>query len=343
MATPDHQEQTARPRVAMLIPKSGQSQVLTPASMAHLHQFADIIGGDLEGPELKTNLDSLLADADVALTGWGAPVLTEAALSKATRLRLIAHSAGSVKRLIPASVYERGITVCHASNIIAEAVSEYTILVMLLGLRRVHEMDRALKGGAAWRDAFAAQAGLLSARTVGLVSAGYVGRKVRRLLQPFGPRVLFYDPYLSAEDATRLDVTSVSLATLFEESEIVSVHAPITPETKHMIGARELALLRDGALFINCGRSWTIDQDALLAKLREGKIWAALDVFDEEPLPIDSPFRSLPNALLTPHRAGHTSDSEHRQGAVIVDEIERFFTGQELQYRISPEAHARMA
>jgi phosphoglycerate dehydrogenase-like enzyme len=302
-----------------------------------------VLGGDLETPDIKANLDSLLADADVALTGWGTPPLTEAALGIATRLRLIAHSAGSVKRLIPASVYDRGITVCHASNILADAVSEYTILVMLLGLRRVHEMDRALKSGAAWRDAFAASAGLLNTRTVGLVSAGYVGRKVHRLLQAFGPRVLFYDPYLSADEATRLGVEKVSLETLFQESEIVSIHAPITPETKHMVGARELALLRDGALFINCGRSWTVDQDALLAKLREGRIWAALDVFDQEPLPIDSPFRSLPNALLTPHRAGHTSDSEHRQGAVIVDEIERFFAGRELQYRISPEAHARMA
>jgi phosphoglycerate dehydrogenase-like enzyme len=343
MATLDRSEHIVRPRVAMLIPRSGQAQVLTAATLAHLHRFADIVGGELEGPELKANLAGLLSDADVALTGWGTPPLTEEALATAPRLRLIAHSAGSVKRLIPASVYGRGITVCHASNILADAVSEFTILVMLLGLRRVHEMDRALKSGSAWREAFPAQAELLNTRTVGLVGAGYAGRKVRRLLQAFGPRVLVYDPYLSTEDAAGLGVESVSLQALFQESEVVSVHAPITPETHHMIGAREFALLRDGALFINCGRSWTVDQAAQLAKLRAGKIWAALDVFDEEPLPIDSPYRSLPNVLLTPHRAGHTSDSEHRQGAVIVAEIERFFTGQELQFRISPEAHARMA
>lgn len=343
MATSDRPEPTIRPRVAMLIPKSGQAQVLTPPTFAQLHQIADVSGGEFEPPELKANLAALLADADVALTGWGTPPLTEAALDAAPRLRLIAHSAGSVKRLIPASVYDRGITVCHASNILADAVCEFTILVILTGLRRVHEMDRALKSGATWRNALPASAGLLSARTVGLVSAGYVGRKVRRLLQAFGPRVLVYDPYLSADEAATLEVEKVSLEALFQQSDIVSIHAPITPETRHQVGARELELLRDGALFINCGRSWTVDQDALLAKLREGKIWAALDVFDEEPLPIDHPFRSLPNTLLTPHRAGHTTDSEHRQGAVIVDEIERFFTGQELHYRISPEAHARMA
>lgn len=336
-------DRMARPRIALLIPASRQAEVLSPDTLAHLRNVAEVVGGDQEAREIAAMLPTLLADADACLTGWGTPPLTDEALDGARRLRLIAHTAGSVKRLVPPSVFARGIVVCHAANVIADAVADYTILAILLGLRRVHEMDRALKAGALWRDAVSAPQWLLARRTVGLVGMGYVGRKVARLLSAFGPRLLVYDPYLDADDAAALGVEAVSLDDLFRASEVVSVHAPTTPETHHLIGARQLDLLREGAIFVNCARSWVVDQEALLRTLQTGRIWAALDVFDQEPLPADSPFRALPNVLLTPHQAGHTRDSYQEQGRALVGEIERFFGGGELQYRISPESFARMA
>lgn len=334
-----------RPRVAMLIPTSRQEQVLTPATLARLRDVAEVIGGDQEAAAIAASLPELLARADAALTGWGTPPLTEAALAEAKSLRLIAHAAGSVKRLVPPSALDRGIVVCHAASIIADAVAEYTILAILLGLRRVHEMDRAMKAGASvsWRDAERASQYQLAARTVGIVGMGYVGRKVARLLRAFGPRLLAADPYLRPGDAAALGVEAVPLDTLFEESEIVSIHAPPIPETRRLVGARQLDRLRGGAIFVNCARSWVVDQDALLATLQTGRVWAALDVFDQEPLPGDSPFRALPNVLLTPHQAGHTIDTNRQQGAAIVEEIDRFFRGDPLRYRISPESFALMA
>ncbi|MGH2458129.1 MAG: hydroxyacid dehydrogenase [Chloroflexota bacterium] len=336
-------DRATRPSVALLIPASRQAEVLTVGSLAQLRELADVVGGDLEAAQIASALPSLLADAEVCLTGWGTPPLTTEILDGATRLRLIAHAAGSVKRLVPPGAFTRGIVVCHAANVIADAVAEYTILAILLGLRRVHEMDRALKEGVQWREAATAPQGLLASRTVGLVGMGYVGHKVARLLRGFGSRLLVHDPYLHPADATALDVQMVSLDALFQASEIVSVHAPTTPETRHLIGARQLDLLRDGGIFVNCARSWVVDQDPLLRILQSGRIWAALDVFDQEPLPVDSPFRSCPNLLLTPHQAGHTTDSYHQQGTAIVGEIERFLTGGQLRYQISPDAYARMA
>lgn len=99
----------------------------------------------------------------------------------------------------------------------------------------------------------------------------------------------------------------------------------------------------NGAIFINCARSWIVDQEALLAALRQRPIWAALDVFDREPLPLDSPVRRLENVLLTPHEAGHTVDTYLQQGQAMVDEIARFFRGEELHDRIAPEAFRVMA
>jgi phosphoglycerate dehydrogenase-like enzyme len=332
-----------RPCVALLIPASRQSEVLTPAALARLRDFAEVAAGDQEAADLAASLPALLANADAVLTGWGTPPLTEEALAGASRLRLIAHAAGSVKRLVPPSVFQRDVIVCHAASVIADAVAEYTVLAILLGLRRVHEMDRALKSGVPWRDAATAPQWQLAARTVGLVGLGYVGRKVARLLKTFGSRLLVYDPYLRPEDAAALGVELVALDALFQDSEVVSVHAPTTSETRHLIGARQLGLLRDGAIFVNCARSWVVDQDALLRTLQTGRVWAALDVFDQEPLSVDSLFRALPNVLLTPHQAGHTIDTYQQQGSAIVAEIERFFTGGELRYRISPESFALMA
>jgi phosphoglycerate dehydrogenase-like enzyme len=332
-----------RPRVALLIPASRQSEVLTPAALARLRDIAIVSGGDLETAEIAANLPGLLADADAVLTGWGTPPLTEEALASASRLRLIAHAAGSVKRLVPASVFARGVVVSHAANVIADAVAEHTILMILVGLRQPQLMDAALKAGVPWREAAVANQRQLAPRTVGLVGLGYVGRKVARLLKAFGPRVLVFDPYLRPDEAAAQGVESVALDVLFRSSEVVSVHAPITPETRHLIGVAQLDLLRDGAIFVNCARSWVVDQEALLKTLQTGRIWAALDVFDQEPLPVDSPFRALSNVLLTPHQAGYTVDTYHRQGAAIVDELARFFAGDALRYRISPENFALMA
>src|SRR5579883_2163031 len=144
------QAQGAQPRLAMLIPTARQSQVLTPDALRRLSQLAEVQQIDGNTAALAERLSSLLASAEICLTGWGSPPITDEALDAAPRLRLIAHTAGSVKRLIPASTFQRGVVVCHAANIIADAVAEHTLLVMLLGLRRVHEMDRALKSGVSW-------------------------------------------------------------------------------------------------------------------------------------------------------------------------------------------------
>jgi phosphoglycerate dehydrogenase-like enzyme len=233
--------------------------------------------------------------------------------------------------------------VCHAADVIAEAVCEATVLLILTGLRRFHEMDRALKAGSVWREANSLYFGhQLAGRTIGLVGGGYVARRVIALLLPFQVRILVYDPYWSDERAAELGVTRASLEEVMR-ADIVSNHAPITPETRHLLDARELRLIRDGAVFVNTARAWAVDQDALLAELRTGRFWAALDVFETEPLPEDSPFRRLDNVFLTPHRAGQTAETYLKQGLAMVEEVERFYSGQPLRYRVRPEQYATMA
>jgi phosphoglycerate dehydrogenase-like enzyme len=149
--------------------------------------------------------------------------------------------------------------------------------------------------------------------------------------------VLVADPYLSDAEAVTLGVERVSLHELLARSTVVSLHAPVLPETVAMIGARELALLPDGALLVNTARSALVDEAALLAALRTGRIDAALDVFDVEPLPVDHPLRRLPNVLLTPHEAAGTVESRRRAGAIVVAEIDRFQRGRPLAHEVRPE------
>ena len=334
-------EPRARPVVALLVPAERQARVFTREALDRLRAIAEVRGGD-DRATLVQRLPELLSDADACITGWYTPSITSGALASAPRLRLIAHTGGSVKSLIPPEAYDRGVAVSHVAVLIADAVAEATILSILLGLRRYHEMDRRLKAGAEARSV-GYDGRLLGALTVGLVGAGYVGRKVVPLLRAFGARVLLYDPYLPDQDAAALGVEKVPLRELMASSDVVSLHAPPTDETRRMIGRAELDLLRDGAVFVNSADPWLVDENALLETLRTGRIWAALDRFDPEPLALDSPYRPLENVLVTPHVAGATVDTLRRQGAAAVDEVERFFAGEALRYRVPSERLALMA
>jgi phosphoglycerate dehydrogenase-like enzyme len=237
--------------------------------------------------------------------------------------------------MLPPAIFDRGIAVTHAASAIAPAVAELTLMLIMLSLRPVQKLDQTLKTGT-WSQAKDMGMGQeIAGQRIGVVGAGYTGRCVIQLLQAVGAEVWAYDPYLTDERATELGVRKVDLNTLLAECSIVTLQAPPTNETYHMIGAPQLALLRDGAVFINTARAHLVDQAALLAELQTGRFMAALDVFDPEPMPDDSPLRTLDNVILTPHIAGASKQARLRQGNIIVDEIKRFFSGESLRYRVT--------
>jgi len=333
----------AEHRILVSIPEPLRSRLLTAETLAKLHTLAHLTlneeGRNWSAEELARHLPG----HDVLLASWGLARLTPEVLQGADRLRLVAYAAGSVKGFATDALFERGIIITHAAARIADSVAEMALLLALVGLRRVHEFDRRMKSGELWPKDLEAKTFEIRGKRVGLLGMGYVGQRTARLFQAVGAEVWCYDPYLSPSVASALGVRQATLDELLSQCPIVSVHLPITEETHHLIGARELALLQDGALFINTARAWVVDGEALLCELETGRIWAALDVFDEEPLPLDSPLRRLENVLLTPHVAGQTVDSYQGLGECMAREIERFFHGQPLQYSVSREALARMA
>jgi phosphoglycerate dehydrogenase-like enzyme len=335
----------SKPQVLVLPPPSLYDALFTPESDASLRAHADVTLNPEERHWDAAELAQKIGDYDAVITGWGSPTFTDEVLRAAGRLRLIAHSAGSIKKLLPPPVFARGIAVTHAAGAIAPAVAEMTLTLILLCLRRVPQLDQMLKRGGEWNRAKEMGMGReLAGSRVGVVGAGYTGTCVIRLLNAFGAQVWAHDPYLSAERARELGVHPVStLDEIFRECPIVTLQAPPTPETHRMVGSEQLRLLRDGAIFINTARAHLVDEAALLAELRTGRFQAALDVFDQEPLPVESPFRQLDNVIITPHVAGASLQARQRQGQIIVEEIVSFFRDETLRYQVTGDMLDTMA
>ena len=332
------------PVVAITIGQSHYRRMFSAAALDDLAAAAEIVHHDGDEPAAKQDLLAVLAGADACITGWGVAQLDADVVAAAPRLGHMAHMGGSVKRFVSDAVFQRGIRVTSASVSLARDVAETTLGLMIVGRKRIWPLGHHVRDGG-WRDSSAWDkwdARELHRSTVGLVGAGNVGRHVIELLAPFSVTILVADPYLSDDDAESLGVERVGLAELMERSDVVSVHAPDTAQTRHMIGAEELRRLGDGAVLINTARGSIIDEAALIEELATGRIFAFLDVTDPEPPAPDSPLRCLENVVVTPHIAG-CIDNCHRMGEMAVEEVCRYLAGRPAINEIRPDMFDRIA
>ncbi|XTZ13141.1 hydroxyacid dehydrogenase [Micromonospora echinospora] len=333
---------TRRPVAVVSVPPPLRAQFFPDRVGARLAAAAECTLLDGHAALTRPGLAPVLARAEVLVTAWGVPRLDAALLDRAPALRLVAHTGASVKPFVTDEVFARGVAVTQAGQGMARPVAEVALAFTLALLHRLPRFDHALHDGVEWHVAEAAPARHeLLGCPVGVVGASRTGRAYVQLVRLLGAEVTVADPTLTPADAAALGARLVGLDELLAESRIVALHAPTLPETRHLIGARELALLPDGAGLVNTARSWLVDEAALVDELATGRIDAALDVFDDEPLPVGHPLRSLPNVLLTPHQAAGTVQGRRRQGEIVVDEIVRYATGRPLAHAVTPELLAR--
>lgn len=286
---------------------------------------------------------SALRAADVLVTGWGCPRIDAAVLAAAPRLRAVIHSAGSVKGHVDPAVFAGGIAVSSAAQANAVPVAEYTVSAMVFAAKRVftrahwYAHDRSAGD---WRSG--AGTGLFG-RTIGIIGASRTGRLVLDRLRAHDVRLLLADPHVTAHEAHALGAELVEVDELCRRSELLSIHAPALPETYHLLDARRLDLLQDGATLINTARGSLVDTDALTRHCSTGRIDAVLDVTDPEPLPPGHPLLRLPNVLVTPHLAGSQGRELRRLGDFAVAEVARFTRGEPLQGAICASDLHRIA
>jgi phosphoglycerate dehydrogenase-like enzyme len=334
----------SRPRIVLAMIPGLERSLFNDEHLAALRALATLPETEPAVPFESERAGRLLEDAEILLTGWGCPELSTAVLDRAPRLRLIAHCAGTVKEMVTPACWERGLRVITAAEANAIPVVEYTVAAILLANKhafRIREIYRQERRNGLWHH-LTPGIGNLNKR-VGIVGASRIGRRVIAALRPFDFSICVYDPYFSDEEAASLGVERVELDDLLRRSDVVTLHAPSLPETRHMIGARELALIRDGAALVNTARGALIDGEALEKELSTGRIRAVIDTTEPEPLPADSPLYDLPNVFLTPHIAGASGTEVYRMTEIVIEEIGRYLRGEPLQHEVRQEDLARIA
>lgn len=328
-------------RIAMLQNPASVPRIFSEKALARLEGFGEVVR--VEGEFSEGSVLRAIEGADIAVTSWGNTTLDAPALDRAPGLRLVVHAAGSVKPIISEALLARGVRVTGSPKPLGQGVAETALGFTISACKNFYALNANMHAARPFSEGKEDIRELYDL-TVGVVGAGWAGGHYLGLLQSFGVETLLYDPFCSPEKAERLHTTLCGFEELLARADIVSIHAPSIPETRHMFNARTLALMKPDAVLINTARGSIIDEQALCAHMRAGKLrYACLDVFDPEPPAEDSPLRALPNVILTPHLAGLSNNGQRRIGMHAADEIGRFLAGRPMECEVTREMLARMA
>ncbi|HUS69173.1 MAG TPA: 2-hydroxyacid dehydrogenase [Anaerolineae bacterium] len=267
-------------------------------------------------------------------------------LEEVDRLQVIACCRADPVNVDVARATERGIPVLHAPGRNAQAVAELTLALMLMSLRNIPQAMDILRqeGGPQGLVKMAVtffdlKGNEMWGKVVGIVGLGAVGSEVAKRLRGFDVELLVCDPYVTDAVLEHLGARRVDLVTLLAEADVVTLHVPLSAETKGMLGREEFRLMKPTARLVNTARAELTDEESLYETLKEGRIaGAALDVFVQEPPPPDYPLLQLPNVIATPHIGGNTYEIPVHQSRIVVSDLERLFCGERPLHIVNPSA-----
>lgn len=283
-------------------------------------------------PRTEDAAAEAVVEADIVLGDYFFEVpISRRVIEAMERCRLILQPSVGYQQIDVAAAAERGIPVCNAAGGNDAAVAEYTVMAALALMKHVVWLDAETRTGH-WAQLDVAARGHheLGGKVWGIVGFGRIGRQLARRLQGWDVDVRYHDPFSADPDVeTELGVTRVELDDLLSEADVVSLHTPLTDETRHLVDAAALERMKPSAYLVNVARGEIVDQDALVDALQNGSIKAAaLDVFEEEPLPADHPLTELDNVILTPHTAGTAMESMVRIIKLTAENLRRVMRGE---------------
>jgi len=255
-------------------------------------------------------------------------------IENAPRLRIIAQYAVGYDNIDVECATKHGIYVTNTPGVLTETVADHTWALILAVSRRIVEADHYVRSGEWWNSKTGWHPMMMLGydvygKTLGIVGLGRIGTAVARRAKGFNMKILYYDRRRKPELEKELGAKYVDLETLLRESDIVSIHVALTPETRHMIGEKELKLMKKTAFLINTARGAVVDTNALVKALKEGWIaGAALDVFEQEPLPPDHPLCKLKNVVLAPHAGSASWETRTKMADIVAENLIAFAKGE---------------
>jgi len=276
-----------------------------------------------------------MGHCEALISSWGSPVIDESLLEHFPNLKIIGHAAGSLRPCITEAVFARGIVVCGANALMARSVAEACLAMLLMACRGVLHSAKFGRRSAAmdWKRQRLGIRSIEDLR-IGIWGFGDVAKRLVEILVPLNPKsISICDPHFETQREAFSGVESKSWDELCRASDVFICLASMTEQNYRRFGEAELAMLPEGSTLINAARAGLVDTSALLAHLERKRIFAILDVFDEEPLSEDHPLNQMENVILTPHNAGNGREPEYL--GALAEDFDRFFRGLPLRYEIS--------
>jgi len=290
-------------------------------------------------PPPKKTIIEKASDVD-ALVSLLSDKIDAEVFDKAPKLKIVSQLAVGFDNIVIPEATKRGIYVTNTPEVLTDTTADFAWALLMALARRVVEADKYVRTGqwkVAWHPAMLTGRDVFNT-TIGIVGAGRIGYAVAKRAKGFNMNILFYDVIPRPEMEKELDAKKVDLDTLLRESDFVSIHVPLMKETHHLINAEKLRLMKKTAYLINNSRGPVIDEKALYDALKEGKIaGAGLDVFEQEPTPLDNPLLKLDSVVVAPHISSASLETRSKMSEMVADNLVSFFEGRKPPNLVNPD------
>ena len=329
-------------KIAVLVNEENRNKVFSEKYYERMRKVGDVCIFDQKDFNDEEYYLDFVKGADVIVTSWGSPQICGKVLELCPDLKAVIHAAGSIKPILSDEFIQKKIRITNSAAAIGEGVAETALGFAISACKGFYQLGRHTRDGL-WDENNLATVKDFYDIKVGVISGGFVGRHMVKLLQNFHVDVLMYDPTLSNEEIASIGAEKAELEELMRECDVISVHAPSIPATDNMINKNNLSAMKDGAVLINTSRGTVIDEGDLIAELKKGRIFACIDVTNPEPPLKENELRNLDNVILTPHIAGTVSNGMKRIALHVCQELERLDNGEKMRTEVNLDELSKLA
>lgn len=312
----------------------------TPENIERMNALGEVVWNPYDRHLTPEELRDALVDVDVCFCCWGVPPFDATVLEKANKMKVIAYVGGSVNYVSTDESYKRGIICLSGNEEFARSVAEGNLGYIIAAQRRLPQTVNEM-AETGWQHVYRRTDSLLE-KTVGIIGLGSISRYLISYLKPFDCKIKLFSNHTSEEEAAALGVQKASMEEIFKTCQIISVNSSRTPKNYHMVTDELMSLLTPDCLIVNTSRGSLIDEAAMAKHLKAGHFRAILDVYEEEPLPMNSELRGLENCILIPHRGGPTTDRRAAAARIVIEDVKNIMEGRPAKNAVSQSRAAVM-